>query len=88
MCFFNQRDGERAIYNWLEPLSRSFVEIKSNRIPNSAFRLRVLKPKPKLVHRPIRGEEITSKNRYELKVKPSKTAKVVETREGTSRNWV
>ena len=35
--------------------------------------MRVLKPKHKLIHWPIRGEEIISKNRYEFKVKPSKT---------------
>ena len=34
-----------------------------------------MKPKPNLLYRPVRGEEIISKNRYDFKVKTSKLHK-------------
>ena len=64
----NQINGEQAIFNSLKPffsVVRAYRE--SNRIPDSAFRSSVNKPKPKLIHRPIRVEEIVSKNLYEFK---------------------
>ena len=75
MCFPNRIDGEQAIYKSLKPFSLSFAKRESNRITNSAFRLSAMKPKPKLLYQPIRGEEIISKNRYDFKVKTSKLHK-------------
>ena len=75
MCFPNRIDGEQAIYKSLKPFSLSFAKRESNRIINSAFRLSAMKPKPKLLYRPIRGEEIIAKNRYDFKVKTSKLHK-------------
>ena len=67
MGISNQINGEQAIFNSLKPFSLSFAYRESNKIPDSAFRLSVNKPKPKLIHRPIRVEEIISKNLYEFK---------------------
>ena len=75
MCFPNRIDGEQAIYKSLKPFSLSFAKRESNRITNNAFRLSAMKPKPKLLYRPIRGEKIISKNRYDFKVKTSKLHK-------------
>ena len=75
MCFPNRIDGEQAIYKSLEAFSLSFAKRESDRIINSAFRLSAMKPKPKLLYRPIRGEETISKNRYDFKVKTSKLHK-------------
>ena len=75
MCFPNRIDGEQVIYKSLKPFSLSFAWGERNRVTNSAFRLSAMKPKPKLLYRPIRGEEIISKNRYDFKVKTSKLHK-------------
>ena len=72
MCFPNRIDGEQAVYKSLKPFSLSFAWGERNRVTNSAFRLSAMKQKPKLLCRPIRGEEIIWKNRYDFKVKTSK----------------